>query len=115
MKNTPKTITIDNEIYIRQSDTKAAPTATGPESIVRTVNSGVHIGTVTSRNGTEVVVSNARILWSWEGAFTLNEISVNGVDRKTSRISKPVPQVLLLDACCIYPLCDGVDLSTTEK
>jgi hypothetical protein len=110
----PKTIKIDNDTYVRQGDI-AAQKPSGPESIFRTRSAGVHIGTLKSRNGTETVVSNARRLWSWRGAFTLNEIALFGVTRKDSRISAAIPEILLLDVIEIIPVAEGVDLSTTER
>ena len=110
--STPNTITIDNTLYVR-ADAAAKPA--GDEVIVRTYSAGVHIGTLASRHGSEVILKNARRLWSWAGAFTLNEVSQNGVDRKNSRISKLVPSILLLEAIEIIPVAEGVDLSTTER
>ena len=109
--STPNTITIDDTLYIRADAAKPA----GNEVIIRTYSAGVHIGTIDARIGQEVTLLNARRLWSWAGAFTLNEVSQNGVVRNNSRISKPVPQIFLLDAIEIIPVAKGVDLSTTEK
>jgi hypothetical protein len=58
---------------------------------------------------------NARRLWSWRGAFTLNEVATKGVNRKESRISGSVPIVILTQAVEIIPIVAGVDLSTTEE
>ena len=107
----PKTIKIDDIEYVQASE---AQKPTGPESIVRTYASGVHIGMVTSVNGQSVTIANARRLWKWSGAFTLNAVATAGVNRKDSRISVAVPSITLLDAIEIIPVCDGIDLSTTE-
>lgn len=85
------------------------------EVIVRTYSAGVHIGTLKSRKGREVVLTNARRLWSWAGAFTLNAVATRGVERRSSRISAQVPEITLLEAIEIIPISAGVDLSTTEK
>jgi hypothetical protein len=85
------------------------------ECIVRTRSAGVHIGTVRSRTGIEVELVNARRLWSWKGAFTLNEVATKGVNRKESRISTSVPVIILTQAVEIIPIVEGVDLSTTEE
>jgi hypothetical protein len=82
--------------------------------IVRTYSAGVHIGTLVSSEGTRVELANARRLWSWSGAFTLNAVATNGVDRGASRISVDVPRIILTEAVEIIPVSDGVDLSTTE-
>ncbi|NBW22803.1 MAG: hypothetical protein EBR82_84145, partial [Caulobacteraceae bacterium] len=87
----------------------------GPEVIIRTYSAGVHIGTIISREGREVKLANARRLWSWAGAFTLNAVATKGVDRKLSRISIPVEEITILEVIEIIPVSSGIDLSTTEK
>ncbi|MCF0222004.1 MAG: hypothetical protein HUK19_06895, partial [Fibrobacter sp.] len=84
------------------------------EVIVRTYSAGVHIGTLKERNGMEVTLTNARRLWRWEGAFTLNAVATNGVDRTESRISCSVPEITLTQAIEIIPVSEGVDLTSTE-
>lgn len=110
----PKTIKIGNDVYIRQCDI-AAQKPSGPESIFRTRSAGVHVGTLKSRSGTEATILNARRLWCWVGAFTLNEAALYGVTRESSRISATVPEILLTEVIEIIPIAEGVDLSTTEK
>lgn len=85
------------------------------EVIVRTYSAGVHVGVLKERNGQEVTLLNARRIWSWAGAFTLNAVATKGVDRTKSRISSAVSEITLLQAIEIIPVTDGVDLSTTEK
>ena len=105
------TITINGVEYVRKDFTSKA----GPEVLIRTYSAGVHIGTLKSRQGTEVELTNARRLWSWKGAFTLNAVVTNGVDRRESRISAPVSSIILTEAVEILPIASGVDLSSTEK
>jgi hypothetical protein len=108
-----KTITINGIEYVQKS--AAQPVETGPEVLIRTYSAGVHIGTLKSREGREVVLLNARRLYSWQGAFTLNAVATQGVSRSGSRISKPVPEITLLEAIEIIPVASNVDLSTTEE
>ena len=110
----PMTIKVDEVEYIRKDAIPAAPKA-GPESIVRTYSAGVHIGEVKSLEGMTVRLANARRLWRWEGAFSLNEVATKGVKRGGSRISCAVPLITLTQAIEIIPVAEGVDLSTTEK
>lgn len=84
------------------------------EVIIRTDTAGVHIGTIKSRQGREVILLNARRLWKWAGAFTLNAVATQGVDRANSRISVAVPEIELFNACEAIPVIAGIDLSTTE-
>ena len=47
--------------------------------IVRTYSAGVFAGTIESRNGKEVVMTDARRLWYWEGAASLSQLAMEGV------------------------------------
>ena len=112
MNATLETITINGIEYVQKS---TVPEIAGPEVLIRTYSAGVHIGTLKSRDGREVVLTNARRLYSWIGAFTLNAVAQSGVSRSKSRISKPVPEITLLEAIEIIPVAATVDLSTTEE
>ena len=109
------TLTIDgkNVDYVRK-DTINETKKTGKEVIVRTFAAGVHIGEIVTKENGEVTLKNARRLWKWNGAFTLNAVATNGVDRPNSRISVAVPEITI-PYIEIIPICEGVDLSTTEK
>jgi hypothetical protein len=65
--------------------------------VVRTYSAGVHVGFLESQNGKEVVLSQARRIWSWKGANTLNEIANHGVGAG-SRVSEPSMSVTLTEA-----------------
>lgn len=106
-----KVISIDGVDYIR----KDSQPDLGPEVLIRSYSAGVHIGTLKSRDGQEVVLTNARRLWLWAGAFTLNAVATSGVDRKNSRISRAVPEITLTQAIEIIPVATSADLSSTEK
>lgn len=68
----------------------------GKYCVVRTVNSGVHCGFVESESGQRVVLTKARRLWYWEGAFTLNAVAMNGV-HPDSKLSVETDRITLLD------------------
>lgn len=70
--------------------------------IVRTYSAGVHMGVLRESSGTAVVLEDARRLWRWNRAFTLNEVSQHGVGEE-SRISSPVPRILLTQAIEVIP------------
>jgi hypothetical protein len=74
----------------------------GKTCVIRTYSAGVHIGRVVEVDGVNVLLADAVRLWSWKGAFTLNEVSSHGV-ATGSRISKPVPMILLTQAVEIIP------------
>lgn len=65
--------------------------------VVRTYSAGVHVGELVERNGKEVVLANARRIWSWKGANSLNEIALRGVGAG-SRVSEAVPSITLTEA-----------------
>lgn len=66
--------------------------------LIRTLSAGVHFGTFIDRDGQEVLLRNARRLWSWSGALSLSEVASNGIDIKNSEISIPVEEIILTQA-----------------
>ena len=75
----------------------------GKHVLVRTESAGVHVGTLAWREGQEVILHNARRIWSWEGAFTLSAVSQYGLNPKASRMTVTVPEILLLEAIEVIP------------
>lgn len=75
----------------------------GKHVIIRTFSAGVHTGTLKSLNGHEAVLTNARRLWYWEGAFTLNAVAMAGAS-KNSKLSVPVDEILLTEAIEVIPM-----------
>ena len=49
--------------------------------IVRTYSAGVFAGYIESRKGQEVVMSNARRLWYWDGASSLSQLAMEGTKK----------------------------------
>ena len=74
----------------------------GQYVLVRTYSAGVHMGTLVESHGTAVLLRDARRLWRWKGANSLHEVSQDGVG-EGSRISKPVPTILLTQAIEVIP------------
>lgn len=72
--------------------------------LIRTYSAGVHFGTLISRVGQEVHLSNARRLWSWAGALSLSEVASKGIDLKNSKVSVPVEEIILTQAIEIIPI-----------
>jgi hypothetical protein len=96
---------INGETYVKKSSVQ------GPLSIVRTFSAGVHVGEFVEQDGTVVKLKNARRIWRWQGANTLNEIALHGVNRSEyTRISEIVPEIVLTESIEIIPVTDGVDL-----
>lgn len=70
--------------------------------LVRTHSAGVHCGILREIAGQAVLLAEARRIWRWNGANTLNEIATSGVS-EASRISEPVESILLLQAIEVIP------------
>ena len=67
--------------------------------LVRTYSAGVHVGILAKREGKEVTLKNASIIYRWRGANTLREVATDGVTtNEYTRISKPVSEVILTEA-----------------
>lgn len=73
--------------------------------VVRTYSAGVHCGEVESidSGGKLVVLRNARRIWRWAGANTLNEVATAGVAQEYTRISTPVEKIVLTEAIELIP------------
>jgi hypothetical protein len=72
--------------------------------VVRTFSAGVHMGTLLEHHEKEVTLVNARRLWKWAEANTLNEISLRGSSlTQGTRISEPVDRIILTEAIEIIP------------
>lgn len=67
--------------------------------IVRTYSAGVFAGHLKSRKGKEVVLNNARRLWYWKGAASLNQLAEEGVTCPNEcKFPCPVKEVILTEA-----------------
>ena len=65
--------------------------------LVRTYSAGVHFGRIVKREGKEVTLRDARRVWHWEGAHTLNELVAHGAG-VGSKISEPTSKIVLPEA-----------------
>lgn len=66
-------VMIDGVEYVRRTD----PAAT-KHHMVRSRDAGVFVGTIESRDGAEVTMTDARRIWYWDGAASLSEGMVDG-------------------------------------
>ena len=65
--------------------------------MIRTYSAGVHFGRLVRRDGKEVVLRDARRVWYWKGARTLNELVAHG-PAEGSKISEPTSRITLTEA-----------------
>jgi len=84
----------------------------GLQCIIRTYAAGVFFGTVVAREGQDVVLRDARRIWSWEGAFTLSAVAVYGI--KKGKLSCVEPEKLVLQVIEISPCSDSAAKQLTE-
>mgnify|MGYP001584453950 CR=1 FL=1 len=76
--------------------------------IVRAYRAGVWAGNFKSRNGQEVILTNARRIWYWDGAASLSQLAMSGTSKpENCKFPEEVSMVEILDACEI--------LDTTKK
>lgn len=76
--------------------------------IVRTHSAGVFAGFIESRKGQEVILTDARRLWYWNGAASLSQLAIDGVSKpQDCKFPGPVSRIELLQAIEI--------LDVTEK
>lgn len=98
---------------------QSVPSKTIPEDhflghycIVRSARAGVFAGTVTSRNGQEVTMTNARRLWYWAGAASLSQLATDGSSKSEQcKFPAAVPSVMLLEVVEILPTTEAAESS----
>lgn len=67
--------------------------------IVRGDHSGVFAGNIKERNGKEVLMTNVRRLWYWDGASSISQLAQEGTQSpRNCKFSVTVDEVLILDA-----------------
>ncbi len=93
------TIRINEIEYVRKDSIQAVDHSGDDYVIVRSRDQGVMCGFLQSIDGRQVVITEARQIWRWEGkALCLPDIAAHGI-RGTARLSVPVPEVTFLEAC----------------
>lgn len=76
----------------------------GKKVIVRSTRAGVFYGTLKSKDRDEVVVTDCRRLWYWEGAVSLNQLAVDGTIKPDKcRFTMAVPEILICSVVEIIP------------
>lgn len=114
-----ETININGEEYVKKSELDNVQSNVMAEKVdgleyvcIRTYSAGVHCGYLKERNGKEVELVNARRIWKWSGAFTLSELSTNGVEKPDEcKFSCTVPHIYLTEAIEIIPMTDKAEKS----
>lgn len=113
-----KTITIDGVKYVPAD---SVPTNVPAKSvkgmkycIVRGYQSGVWAGYVKEKDGTRVIILNARNIWYWKGAASLAQLSQEGLKNTAeSKVTQEVPEMTLLDANTVMPCSEASRVNLT--
>ena len=67
--------------------------------IIRTRDAGVHYGTIASRDGDTITLTDSRRIWFWKGAASLSQLAVSGVTCPDEcRFSVRVPEIKVFGA-----------------
>ncbi len=86
----------------------------GQKVIIRTYSAGCWFGKLEEKSGNEVILENARRMYSWKAAksITLSGCAIYGIDNEKSKIVEPVSKVWL-EAIEILP-CTEKAIETLE-
>lgn len=72
--------------------------------IIRADRAGVFYGEIKERNGSEVVMTNVRRLWYWDGAASLSQLATEGVTRPGNcKFTVTVEEMTILGVIEIIP------------
>ncbi len=98
---------------------KKQPTKTRAQYVIaRCSSAGVHAGELVSTDEHHTVLRNARRIWYWNGAASLSEIAVYGLNPAKSgesKIAAPVPELRLRDAdICELTVCTAEGRASVE-
>jgi len=90
----------------------------GEKVIIRSVDSGVHYGTLKAVNetGQTVQLTDSRRLWRWKIAGTgisLSEVAIVGIDHAGSKITMVTPDIIVAGVCEIFAA-HGMAIATIE-
>lgn len=87
----------------------------GLKVIIRTYSAGVWFGTLTQKDGNEVILSNARRMWTWwaKEGISLSSVAMQGIKQDKSKIAESVDSVWI-EAIEIIP-CSEKSIESIES
>lgn len=78
-----------------------------PYYIIRCKEAGVFFGHIKNREGGEAVLADVRRLWYWDGAASLSQMAMEGVNQpRTCKFSVTVPEMTVLGVIELIPCTD---------
>ena len=83
----------DSRLNEEESTNNIDDCVLGKKVIIRTYSAGVFFGELFKKSGNEVILKNARRLYSWKAAesITLQAVALHGINENGSRIVEAVP------------------------
>lgn len=79
----------------------------GKRVIVRAYGAGVFFGTLAEKSGDEVMLTDARRLWYWDGAASISQIAMEGVKRPNEcKFTMAVNEIVIEKVIEIIPCTD---------
>ena len=87
----------------------------GKKVIIRTYSAGVWFGELSQKDRNEVIMKNARRMWSWwaKEGISLSSVAVHGIKKDKSKIAEAVESVWL-EAIEIIP-CSEASIKIIES
>ena len=103
----PETLMINEVKYIRADQPRLAAEVDGLKyCVLRTYSAGVHIGYLAEfgkKHPQHAKLLRSRRLHYWEGAASLSQVALDGVDPNKSRIAMELPEIELTDVIEVIP------------
>lgn len=86
----------------------------GKKVIVRGDRSGVFFGTLEKRDGKEVLLTDCRRLWYWDGAASISQLAESGTTNPSEcKFTVSVSNIIITDAIEVI-LCTAEAVSSIE-
>jgi hypothetical protein len=119
VKEMENEIQVNGETCVKKSSIKslslAKPKGTMKYVLVRTYSAGVFVGYLKSKKDAEVVLTNARRLWYWDGASSLSQLAMEGVTKpQNCKFPCEVSEVTLLNTIEIIPVTEKAKESISK-
>lgn len=87
----------------------------GKYVVVRGDRSGVFAGVLKEKEGTEVVLTDCRRLWYWDGAASISQIATDGTTNPGGcKFSVTVDEIGILDTIEIIPCTEKAEKAIRE-
>lgn len=75
--------------------------------IVRTESAGVFFGKVKERSHDEIIMTNVRKIFYWDGACAVEELALNGTTKpENCQFTVEIPEMVIADPIQVIPCTD---------